>query len=99
MAASLGLLQEIGIEAVAEHVGARVEQLATGAERAGVEVVTPAGRRAGIVTIRPRDVAATSSRLRAARVIHSVREGTIRLSPHCYTTNDEICVALDALGG
>ncbi|HEX7978491.1 MAG TPA: aminotransferase class V-fold PLP-dependent enzyme [Gemmatimonadaceae bacterium] len=97
MAASLGLLQEIGIDAVAAHVGARVEQLAAGAERAGVEVVTPAGRRAGILTIRPRDVSITASRLRDARVIHSVREGTIRLSPHCYTTSDEISVALDAL--
>lgn len=99
MAASLGLLQELGMEAIAEHVAERVEQLATGAERAGIEVVTPAGRRAGIVTVRPRDVTAAASRLRDARVIHSVREGTIRLSPHCYTTSDEILVALNALDG
>ena len=87
------------MEEIAEHVAERVEQLASGAGRAGVEVITPAGRRAGIVTIRPRDVSATASRLRDARVIHSVREGTIRLSPHCYTTSDEIRVALDALAG
>jgi selenocysteine lyase/cysteine desulfurase len=99
MAASLGLLQELGTDAVAAHVAERVEQLAAGAERAGVEVVTPPGRRAGIVTVRPRDVSATASRLRDARVIHSVREGTVRLSPHCYTTSDEIRVALDALAG
>ncbi len=97
MAASLGLLQELGMDAIAAHVAERVEQLAAGAERAGVEVVTPAGRRAGIVTLRPRDVAATAARLRDARVVHSVREGTIRLSPHCYTTSDEIHVALEAL--
>jgi len=99
MAASLGLLQELGMVAIADHVAERVEQLVAGAERAEVEVITPAGRRAGIVTIRPRDVSATASRLRDARVIHSVREGTIRLSPHCYTTSDEIRVALDALAG
>jgi cysteine desulfurase/selenocysteine lyase len=99
MAASLGLLHELGMDAVATHVAERVEQLATGAERAGVEVVTPAGRRAGIVTLRPRDVSATAARLRDARVVHSVREGTIRLSPHCYTTSDEIRIALDALDG
>jgi cysteine desulfurase/selenocysteine lyase len=97
MAASLGLLHELGMEAVTAHVAARVEELAAGAERAGVEVVTPAGRRAGIVTIRPRDVQAASARMRDARVIHSVREGTIRLSPHCYTTSDEITLAIDAL--
>lgn len=99
MAASLGLLQELGMDAIAAHVAERVEQLTAGAEHAGVEVVTPPGRRAGIVTVRPRDVSATASRLRDARVIHSVREGTVRLSPHCYTTSDEIRVALDALAG
>ena len=100
MAASLELLHELGMEA---DRGARRRagrsSWRPGAERAGVEVVTPAGRRAGIVTIRPRDVSATAARLRDARVIHSVREGTIRLSPHCYTTSDEIRVALDALDG
>ena len=99
MAASLGLLEELEKEAVAAHVAARVEELATGAERGGVEVVTPPGRRAGIVTIRPRDVQAASARLRDARVTHSVRERTIRLSPHCYTTSDEIRIALAALDG
>jgi selenocysteine lyase/cysteine desulfurase len=98
MAASLGLVQELGMDAIAAHVAECVEQLAAGAERAGIEVVTPAGRRAGIVTLRPDDVSATAARLRVARVVHSVREGTIRLSPHCYTTSDEIRVALDALG-
>jgi selenocysteine lyase/cysteine desulfurase len=55
------------------------------------------GRRAGIVTVRPRDVRAASDRLRDARVIHSVREGTIRLSPHCYTTSLEIDSTLQHL--
>ena len=99
MAASLELLRELGHAAVRAHVGARVEELADGARAAGIDVVTPAGRRAGIVTVRPPDVGAASARLRDARVIHSVREGAIRLSPHCYTTRDEVRVALDALGG
>jgi cysteine desulfurase/selenocysteine lyase len=99
MAASLGLLEELEKGAVEAHVAARVEELATGAERSGVEVVTPPGRRAGIVTIRPLDVHAASARLRDAQVAHSVRERTIRLSPHCYTTSDEIRIALAALDG
>jgi len=99
MAASLELLRELGHAAVHSHVAARVSELAEGAAAAGVDVVTPAGRRAGILTVRPRDVDAASGRLRDARVIHSVREGTIRLSPHCYTTSEEIRVALGALAG
>jgi cysteine desulfurase / selenocysteine lyase len=98
MAASLELLRELGHEAVHAHVAARAAELAEGARAGGVDVVTPVHRRAGIVTVRPSDVDAASARLRDARVIHSVREGTIRLSPHCYTTSDEIHVALGALG-
>ena len=90
MAASLELLRELGPSEVQAHVAARVSELAEGAYRAGIEVVTPSGRRAGIVTLRPPDVRAMSERMRDARVIHSVREGTIRLSPHCYTTSLEI---------
>jgi selenocysteine lyase/cysteine desulfurase len=97
MAASLELLRELGHADVSSHIEARVAELADGARNAGVPVVTPQGRTAGIVTVRPRDVHATSERLRDARVVHSVREGTIRLSPHCYTTSEEIGTALGAL--
>jgi len=90
MAASLELLRELGPREVQAHVAARVSELAEGAHEAGIEVVTPSGRRAGIVTLRPSDVRTMSGRMRDARVIHSVREGTIRLSPHCYTTSLEI---------
>jgi selenocysteine lyase/cysteine desulfurase len=99
MAASLELLRELGHGDVRAHVAARVAELAEGARACGVHVVTPDGRRAGIVTVRPRDVRLASERLRDARVVHSVREGTIRLSPHCYTTSAEIRTALDALSG
>ena len=99
MAESLGLVEELGLDAISAHVAARVAELTAGAERGGIAVMTPVGRRAGIVTVRPRDVRGASERLRAARVIHSVREGTIRLSPHCYTTGEEIHVAVEALVG
>ena len=99
MAASLELLRELGHAAVHAHVAARAGELADGARAAGVDVVTPAGRRAGIVTVRPHDVERASEQLREARVIHSVREGTIRLSPHCYTTSEDVRVALGALTG
>ena len=54
-------------------------------------------RRGGIVSVRPRDPQATSVRLRAAGVIHSLREGAIRLSPHAYNTVSEVDRALEVI--
>jgi hypothetical protein len=76
-----------------------VDELLDGASSLGVPLVTPRARHAGIASVRPDDAVAASERLNAAKVAHSVREGTIRLAPHCYTTRDEITIALDALGG
>jgi selenocysteine lyase/cysteine desulfurase len=97
MAASLTLFHELGPEAVSAHIHSCAESLLAGAMERGVTLVTPHARHAGIVSVRPADATAASARLTAARVAHSVREGTIRLSPHCYTTDAEVEVALDAL--
>jgi selenocysteine lyase/cysteine desulfurase len=69
------------------------------AGRDDVALVTPAhpARRAGVVALRPRDPAGAAGRLAAAGVVHSVREGAVRLSPHGYNTPGEIDRALAAL--
>ncbi|HET7189336.1 MAG TPA: hypothetical protein VFI52_14395, partial [Gemmatimonadaceae bacterium] len=72
-------------------------ELLDGAKERGLALVTPRARHAGIASVRPADAAGVSERFNAARVAHSVREGTIRLAPHCYTTNEEIRIALRAL--
>lgn len=98
MAASLELLHELGPAAVAARVRLCAAALLDGAAARGVPLVTPRSRHAGIASVRPLDAPAASARLTAARVAHSRREGTIRLAPHCYTTHEEIEVALGALG-
>ena len=97
MAASLALFHELGPADVARAVQTRVNELLDGARERGLALVTPRARHAGIASVRPADAVAASERLNAARVAHSVREGTIRLAPHCYTTSDEIEIALRAL--
>jgi selenocysteine lyase/cysteine desulfurase len=97
MVATLQLLHELGPSTVATRTRAAAAELLAGAALRGIPLVTPRDRHAGIASIRPVDAAAASARLTAARVAHSVREGTIRLAPHCYTTGDEIDVALRAL--
>jgi cysteine desulfurase/selenocysteine lyase len=97
MVASLELLHELGPAAIAAHVAARAEELMEGAAAQGLALVTPRDRHAGIVSLRPVDAVASSARLNAARVAHSLREGTIRLAPHCYTTSEDVQAALGAL--
>lgn len=97
MAASLELVLELDPRRLAAHIAARTGELLDGARERGLALVTPRARHAGIASVRPADAAAASERLNAARVAHSVREGTIRLAPHCYTTSEEIEIALAAL--
>ncbi len=97
MGASLALLHSLGASAIAAHVHARTTELLEGAAAQGIALVTPRAPVAGIASLRPADPVRASERLNAARVAHSVREGTIRLAPHCYTTRDDVQVALHAL--
>ena len=100
--ASLELLFELGPAAVEAHVAALAQRVVDwAASRGDVHLVTPAdpAHRAGIVSVAPRDPAAASKRLSAAGVAHSLREGAIRLSPHCYNTADEVDAALEILEG
>jgi cysteine desulfurase/selenocysteine lyase len=101
MNASLELLEELGHAAVVAHVERAASRIVAWAEgRDDVRLVTPRdpAQRAGIVALRPRDPAAASARLKAESVVHSLREGAIRLSPHCFTTDEEIDCALELLG-
>jgi selenocysteine lyase/cysteine desulfurase len=102
LGASLELIHELGPRAVA----ARVAELATlivewATHQRGAKLVTPADpmRRAGIVAVAPREPEATSARLKKAGVAHSLREGSIRLSPHFYNTSAEVTRALTVLEG
>lgn len=102
MSASLGLLEELGAAAVEAHVAALADDIVAWAEGTpGIALVTPAerARRAGIVAVAPRDPEAASARLVHAGVAHSLREGAIRLAPHCYNTRDEVRRALRAIEG
>jgi cysteine desulfurase / selenocysteine lyase len=97
MNASLELIHSLG----PAEIGAQTSQLADrivewASDRDDIELVTPSApaKRAGIVSIRPRDAQASSDRLKAARVAHSLREGAIRLSPYFYNTLEEVERAL-----
>lgn len=101
--ASLELFFELGPESVAEHIEGVVSEAVQWALANGdkVRLVTPAdpAKRAGVLAIAPRDPVAASEALSAAKIFHSLREGAIRLSPHCFNTREEMGRALEVLGG
>lgn len=100
--ASLELLLELGPAEVERHVASLASRAVEwAASRDDVRLVTPRdpARRAGIVSIAPRDPRAASERLTRARIAHSLREGAIRLSPHCYNTEEEVMRAVAVLVG
>ena len=100
MNAALELLLEVGVDTVAERVALLADRIVAWAQsRSDVRLVTPSARarRAGIVSFVIDDANAVSVRLTKAKVIHSTREGAIRLSPHFYQTTEEIDSALNLI--
>ena len=100
LAASLQLFHELGPAAVAARVASLAGEIVDWADRQrSVTLVTPRdpARRAGIVSLITADSAASSARLGAAGVAHSLREGALRLAPHVYNTSEEIQRALALL--
>jgi cysteine desulfurase/selenocysteine lyase len=97
--ASVAMLLDVGIPCISTHVSALIEAITSRLHSAGATVVTPndAARRAGIVTVRLNDGDRASERLARAGIVCSVREGAIRLSPHLYSTEDDVHRAVDLL--
>lgn len=91
--ASTAMLLKLGVENIAGHIDALGARLIDWiSSRSDVRLVTPSasGRRAGVLSFAPASPDAMVGALRAARVSHVMREGAIRLSPHCYNTVDEM---------
>jgi cysteine desulfurase/selenocysteine lyase len=88
---SLRLLLDLDVARIHQHLRCLQEPVLQWAARAGAPVVSPTdGRASGILCVAPRDVGSSFRALKQARIICSLREGAIRLSPHAYTTYDEM---------
>ena len=101
MNATLELIQELGAVNVAAYSQSLADRIVEWAcARNDVTLVTPSkpGQYASVVSVRPPDAADASARLSAAGVVHSFREGGIRLSPYFYNTVEEIERALAIIG-
>ncbi len=97
---SVSLLLEVGVERIREHLATLHRPVLDWADRTGTRVVSPRDHRgSGIVCLAPEEVADAHRRLKAARIVTSLREGAIRLSPHLYNTVGEMERVVAVLGG
>lgn len=92
MKESIALLLELGVERIGAHIRTLREPLYQLARAGRLNLVSPVAPEhdSAIVCVQPQHVAEAYHALKKARVICALREGTIRLSPHCYNTVEEI---------
>ncbi|MGD2144067.1 MAG: aminotransferase class V-fold PLP-dependent enzyme [Anaerolineae bacterium] len=99
--AAVRLLLSIGIDSIAEWALTLADALIADLERRGYEVASDLRpeRRSPIVSFKvPGDVGDAHEELASARVVVSKREQYIRVSPHCYNTEQEVLRVGETLG-
>ncbi|MGW4892479.1 aminotransferase class V-fold PLP-dependent enzyme [Kitasatospora sp. NPDC004240] len=102
LAAALAELEEAGTAAVGARVLALADRLRTGAAELGYRLATPpdAAGNSGIVSFTSpfSDTVGLVERLAAAGIQVSAPDGLVRVSPHFWTTDEEVEVILFELG-
>ena len=101
LGASLDRFLEIGTANVERRILGLTESLEEGLRSRGYRIASPRGdgERSGILCFRHPKIKTESlyKKLGAARVVVSLRTGTIRLTPHFYNTEREVERVLDLL--
>ena len=99
MTASLQLLLEVGVRDIAEVTRATHAPILKWAQENDVRITSPTenGHRSAIICVAPPKPAEAYHGLKRARVVCSLREGAIRLSPHYYNTVEEMEKVIEVL--
>jgi selenocysteine lyase/cysteine desulfurase len=97
---SLDLLLQLGIPAIQRHLSTLQDRLVGWAREHDIPVASPLGARgSGITCLVPTDIANVHQALRNGKIFCSLREGAIRISPHCYNTLEDIERVIEVLEG
>jgi cysteine desulfurase / selenocysteine lyase len=98
-AAALGELDSVGLAAVSARVHSLRRRLGEGLCELGYAVLGPADEaaRSGIVTVATSDARGLQQALTTAGCAVACPDGKVRLSPHYWTSDEEIEVLLDAM--
>jgi selenocysteine lyase/cysteine desulfurase len=98
--ASISLIQEVGIERVAQQITVLVDALINDLTERGYDLAasTAPEHRAGIVVAQMPDAPAVCARLEEAGIIATPRGAGVRFAPHFYNTLEEIARVGEVLG-
>ena len=97
--AGMDLMDEIGIAETEQHVGRLTALLVEGLDRIGAKMVTPRdpAKRGPMIAVATTDEHAMVGALHEDGILTSPRDGNIRLSFHCYNSEDDIARIVDGL--
>ena len=97
--AGMDLMHEIGIAATEQHVGRLTALLVEGLDRIGAKMMTPRdpAKRGPMIAVATTDELAMVGALAEDGILTSPRDGNIRLSFHCYNSEEDIARIVDGL--
>ena len=97
--AGMDVMNEVGVEATERHVAGLTDQLIAGLDRIGAKMATPRdpAARGPMIAVATTDEWAMVGALREDGVLTSPRDGNIRLSFHCYNSQEDIEQVVAAL--
>jgi selenocysteine lyase/cysteine desulfurase len=93
--AGVGLIREVGVEAIQEHVRGLVARLVAGLDELDAKVATPP--LGPLVCVRSTDAPAFVAALAEDDIVTSERDSSLRISLHLYNTEDDVDAVLAAL--
>jgi kynureninase len=94
------IINEIGVDRIREKSVRQTDLLIALAEEAGFEVTSPkdSARRGGTVTVACENASAMAKELVRREFIIDYRPGAgVRISPHFYTTDDELKLVIEEM--
>lgn len=97
--AGMDLMDEIGIVETEKHVGMLTDTLIDGLDSIGAKMVTPRdpALRGPMIAVAATDEVALVQALKAESILTSSRDGNIRLSWHCYNSEEDVDAVIAAL--
>ena len=97
--AGMGVVEEVGVAAIEEHVRTLVDRVVAGVDELGAQVATPLGEGefGPLVCVRSTDPAALVEALHEERIVTSSRDANLRISLHVYNVEGDVERVLQAL--